>query len=90
MKNIKPIVERILKVDPYSRCNDMYLQYLVLKELGLPTDLAHWSEFDSNVLESIRRCRQKLQAGNYQLKCNNRTQKAREGKEKAFREFARE
>ena len=61
MREIKALVYQALSKDKLARCNDIYLFSLVLPKLNLPTDLKCWDSFDSNVLESIRRCRQKIQ-----------------------------
>lgn len=89
MKNVNSTVERILRSDKYARENDIYLQFLTLKELGLPTDLAQWEKFEGNVLESIRRQRQKLQAKLPELRAGERTRHYRTVKEEEFREAMR-
>ena len=94
MKNVrtfKPAVLKTLQGDALSRSTDIRLIRIVLEELNLPTDLKLLEEEvtdGTNILESIRRCRQKVMEENPTLRVD-RTKLKRAAKEKEFKEFAR-
>lgn len=81
---IKATTLNVLNKDIPSRSNDIRLTRLVLEELKLPTDLKELEEIPTNILESVRRCRQKLQVENPMLYVP-RTKKHREEMEVKYR-----
>lgn len=92
VRSVKPKVIKTLQSDVLSRSNDIRLTRIVLEELNLPTDLRLLEEEipdGANVLESIRRCRQRVQQENPMLNVD-RTVLKRQEKEKEFREYFRE
>lgn len=89
VRAVKPYVLKTLNNDIESRSNDIRLIRIVLEELKLPTDLKALEEIvedDANILESIRRSRQKAQH-DFPLLKTDRTEKKREVKEQEFREY---
>lgn len=91
VRTVKPTVIKTLQSDVLSRSNDIRLTRIVLEELNLPTDLKALEEEvpdGANVLESIRRCRQKVQQENPLLNVD-RTKIKRQLKEQEFRECFR-
>lgn len=93
MKNellkVKASTLHILNKDVLSRSDDIRCIRLVLEDLDLPTDLKEL-EMDErhkgNILESIRRCRQKLQVDNPMLYAP-RTKEKREQMQEEYKEF---
>lgn len=83
---IKSTTLNVLNKDILSRSNDIRLTRLVLEELNLPTDLRKLEEIPTNVLESVRRCRQKLQVENPMLYAP-RTKKRREKMKEEYRDI---
>jgi hypothetical protein len=64
LSRVQDKVERLLRMHPDTRNNDLYLQWLYLMEYErIPLPTLKFSKFIelSSVMESIRRCRQKLQ-----------------------------
>ena len=90
MNEIKNIVIETLTDDEGSRNNDLRLQYLVLKKLGYPTDLKALSEITGrNILESIRRQRQKAQETNPLLRADKKVESKRDRQRSYYEDIAR-
>lgn len=100
LKTISALVKAILQKDKPSRNSDsvLYLKVLsaVCKEKGIdianltvPSLLLCGKELGLPVFETVRRTRQKLQAGFPELSANEEVQEFRSENEVAFREFAR-
>lgn len=87
LTSVKLQVEHILKNVPSSRGNDKLLQVLVLKKFYGVHEIDDILRPDIPSLESIRRCRQKLQeCGAYEAPDN--IKKIRGEMEEIYREFA--
>ena len=93
MGRTKDLVEWILRHDEKARGDDRYLIFVFYKIkypqiMSLPfRDVMLMGGMTS--FESIRRCRQKLQEQNPELKPDDEGQKARDEWEYVMREFAR-
>lgn len=98
-KKIQDIVEIILKEEPDTREDDMYLYYLYCTKYGFVNSgsfhkIFQDKEYRTNLgisgFETISRCRRKLQAENPSLKSSQETQHQRLEQEKKFEEYANE
>lgn len=85
----KAVIRKLLKRYPKTRGNDNELIYRYLKEMNEPTDYEYLRHFDTNIAESIRRARQKIQETDPLLKANPSTQRNRKSLEKKIREEMR-
>lgn len=83
------IVTEILEDYPAARSNDNELIYQYLKRMGMPTDYEYLRCYPTNVAESIRRTRQKVQERNPMLKPNEKVQLKRLNLERTVRETMR-
>lgn len=86
------IVLRILETKPETRSDDWLLILEVWKgsinaELSLETVMLHHMELGIPNFETIRRCRQKIQANNPHLVDEN-AKAIRKDEEKEFRQYA--
>lgn len=96
LKNTAKLVKDILEYYPIARDSDDYLYIRVAKELN-PTVLnrpfaevmANLKELGLPCFETVRRCRQKIQADNEDLKGSEKTRSHRAINEEIFKEFAR-
>ena len=64
LNRVQDKVERLLRMHPDTRNNDLYLQWLYLMEYErIPLPVLPYKRLLelSSIMESIRRCRQKLQ-----------------------------
>ena len=83
---IKNAVDMSLKESMTARNNDLKMFVIALEKLGLPTDLKKLSEmFNENILETMRRHRQRAQAINPFLGPTEKTAKHRRMKERKTR-----
>lgn len=84
---IRKATEKMLIKYQLTRANDIFLCQKVLEELNLPTDLKELAKKTQgvNILESIRRSRQKIQETNPMLKPNEQVSKRRKQLEEEIR-----
>lgn len=87
LDQVKTQVEYTLKIYPEARNNDKLLQVLVLKNFYGVVSIDDILKPRVPSLESIRRCRQKLQSDG-QYPSAEVVKRAREQQEEAYREFA--
>lgn len=95
LPHLSSIVMPILQTYPEARGNDDLLVLAVYENLsqGITSKpmsyvFAYRKQFELPSTESIRRCRQKLQADYPSLRPSAEVQEARKEKEKEFYEFA--
>lgn len=88
MNNIKQITHVVLVNDEKARTNDIHCICEVLKRMNLPTDLNKLEEYPSNILETIRRVRQKIQQENPFL-ANPNIRSKRNDRQEIFKRLAR-
>lgn len=90
-KDVKTTVIEILAKDKGARNNDLRLYALFLKKKGLPTDLVELSKMGgTNILETIRRTRQKAQEVNPLLDADGPVRRKRESNRKHYKDIARD
>ena len=95
LNRIADIVKAILEEDKLAREDDCYLMLKVLEKTHPEEVGKRFSEVMLNAkrnkinFESIRRCRQKVQEKNPQLK-NIKTAEAREAEQEEYLEYVRE
>lgn len=90
-RELKSIILNILAKDKGARNNDLRLYSLVLKKVGYPTDLKELSKMTgSNVLETIRRTRQKAQETNPLLAADGKVKRRRDACRKKYEDIARD
>ena len=90
-RELKSIIIDTLTKDKGARNNDLRLYSLVLKKVGYPTDLKELSKMTgSNILETIRRTRQKAQETNPLLQAEGKVKRKRNAHKKVYEEIARE
>lgn len=90
LNTIKYIVELTLREEPMTRGDDLYLAQRVLERMNKRTDIEGIrKEWDGNVLETIRRTRQKTQEQFPHLKPSADILKHREENRKDYKEWAR-
>lgn len=88
--NIRDKVIHILETIPQTRENDnLLIAYIIKDEFGLQNTFDIALKFNTNVYESIRRARQKIQETNPQLRPADAVYRARLNKEKEVREEMR-
>lgn len=90
-RELKSIIIDTLAKDKGARNNDLRLYSLVLKKVGYPTDLKELSKMTgTNILETIRRTRQKAQETNPLLQAEGKVKRKRNAHKKVYEEIARE
>ena len=94
--NVKQHVTQLLKEEPETRDNDDLLFVKVYerinpKAVGLPyfVVMANRKRYGLPTIETIRRCRQKAQELNPELRGSKKSRKARAEKQEEFEAFAR-
>lgn len=97
IREIQPIVQRILEETSAARDDDSLLYYMVCEDIApqvahLPFSVVMRNRAYYNIpcFETVRRTRQKLQAENVALRPSKRVAKMREEAEEDFREYALE
>lgn len=91
---VEPIVEKVLKDNPATRADNFVLYVEVLKKfidpkMSIESAFLNHRRLGIPSLETITRCRRKIQERNPDLK-EDRATKAREEEEKEFREYSKE
>ena len=94
LKNISKIVKQILVEDERAREDDAYLIFLVVQKVNpemagsMFRDVMFNAKNKGISFESIRRCRQKVQEQNPELRPKEKILKARTETEAIYRSFA--
>lgn len=93
LETYKTVIKELLNDYPQLRGNDRKLYLAVLWKMGFPyenvTIVQFFNDNSYPNLESIRRCRQKVQEENPELLPPEKIQKMRDEMEKEYLEFAR-
>ena len=84
-KEIKAMVLNVLVKYPKTRANDNELVYRVLTQMKMPTDYKELKTETSNIVETICRCRRKLQQTNPMLRPEKQVSERRKALEAKFR-----
>lgn len=82
---IKEAVMETLVKYPKARANDNELIYLVLQQLNMPTDYSELRKDPTNVVETIRRVRCKIQVTNPLLRPEKQVSRRRQILEEKYR-----
>lgn len=97
IKKIEPIVKKVLENDEDTRNDDFELILMVYCEINERAVeypfyrlMRKHKEFGLPSMESITRCRRRLQTKYEHLKANKETEKIRAKEEEEFREYAKE
>lgn len=94
LKNISKIVKEILEQDERAREDDAYLIFLVVQKINpemagsMFRDVMFNAKSKGISFESIRRCRQKVQEQNPELRPSEKLLEARNETEAVYRDFA--
>ena len=94
LKNISKIVKEILQADKRAREDDAYLIFLVVQKVNPEMAGSMFRDVMFNAknkginFESIRRCRQKIQEKNPELRPEEEIIKVRQEAEEVYRDFA--
>lgn len=96
LKTTTLLVKEILKTVPETRSNDKLLYYRLCEKknnlaLSMPFGmvLLNLDEFRIPSIETVGRCRRKLQEQHPELRANSNVEAGRMLNEEAFREYAR-
>ena len=97
LKNVTKLVKQVLETVPSARNSDNYLYIEVVRiinqsvlRLPLAVVLTNLKEYDLPSIETVGRCRRKLQAEFPELRARKAVEEFRSGREEAFREWAGE
>lgn len=97
LKNTTMLVKQVLETVPAARNSDNYLYIEVVRSINqsvlrlpLAVVLTNLKEYDLPSIETVGRCRRKLQAEFPELRAGADVQGFRGDREEAFREWARE
>ncbi len=97
LKELEPVVEKVLREVPPTR-NDDFLLYTVVA-VTLNEDVNYYmfsqamrrhSQLGLPPFESVTRCRRKLQAKFSELAASDKTEDARDEEEKDYRAYAKD
>lgn len=97
IKKIEPIVKKVLEDNENARNDDFELVLMVYGEINenamfrpFYKVMREHKAYGLPSMESITRCRRRLQTKYEHLKANKETEKIREKEEEEFREYAKE